>query len=310
MDSRSRRVACALLAVAAWGTACGDKGPDVARREAPEGRGARAATVPAMLAASYNHNRAYLIEDGKVTWGYAMPDSCQDAWFLADGHVLIAGGNRVVEAVPADNRVVWEYRSPEGAETEIHGCQPLADGAVLIGEGGLNRLIEVGRSGAIRREVKLKLPGNAHRQMRIVRKTPRGTYVVACPAATAVFEFDAQGRTLRRIDPESTKAAGIPWRKAHGVEPLENGNLLISTSYGAHVFEIAPDDRIVWSLSPEDVPEIGMNYAAGCRRLPNGNTVCSAYTSTYPLFEVTPDKRVVWKHRDPAIGRITNVALR
>jgi len=48
-----------------------------------------------------------------------------------------------------DGRTIWEYTA--GPDTEVHSCQPLPDGNVLIVENGPCRLIEVDRMGNIAR---------------------------------------------------------------------------------------------------------------------------------------------------------------
>jgi len=269
---------------------------------------AAAGEIPRMIVSSYTKASAYVIDNGKVVWEYRMPGACQDAWMLPGGNVLVSGGNQVVE-VTRDKQVVWKYESPAGIKTEIHSCQPLPGGSTLIGEGGMNRLIEVDRQGQVTKEVKLNLKGGAHLEMRIVRKTPQGTYLVVCPAETAIIEFDSQGRQLRRVGPAQTKDQNVTWKLAHSVEILENGNWLIGTSYGATLFEIDKQDRVVWTLTPQDVPELGFVYAAAVDRLPDGTIVVAAYNSKTPIFAVNRHKKVPWTYQNPQIGAPTNVKI-
>jgi hypothetical protein len=271
----------------------------------------RAADLPTLLVCSYSSNAVYILENGSITWQYSVPGACQDAWLLTNGNVLVAGGHRVVEVTRAEKKVVWEYTSSTNARVEIHACQPLPDGAVLISEGGMKRLIEVGREGRIRAEIPMpRGGGDAHGMTRIARKTDRGTYVACCPYLGAVIEIDAKGNILRTIDANTTKARPeIKWQNIHSVTLLRNGNLLIGTSYGATFFEIDPSDKIVWTLTAADLPaEIALSYAAGAWERENGNLVISAYTSAYPLFEITRAKEVVWKWRtDPQRSRETDL---
>lgn len=48
---------------------------------------------------------------------------------------------------------------------------------------------------------------------------------------------------------------------AGAVQPLSNGNLLVSSSQGGRVFEVAPDDRIVWEWVPPFRPMVAQRYA-------------------------------------------------
>ena len=87
----------------------------------------------------------------------------------------------------------------------------------------------------------------------------------------------------------------IKHRCTHGLAMLDDGNILVSTSYGSCFVELDPKGKVVWSLTPQDLPELKLTYAAGMQRLANGNTICTAYKSSYPIFEVTPDKKILWK---------------
>jgi len=280
-----------------------------------ESAGATAATngdvrIPPLLVSSYSKKATFIVVDGKVVWEYQTGKVCHDSWALPNGNILIPSVDRVIEVARSDKTIVWKYEPPEGIPVEIHSCQPLQNGNVLIGESGPNRLIEVDRSGTIRKEVKVTLNGGAHLSMLIVRKTKDNVYLVCCPHETAVYVFDENGKVRRKITPNETVGhPEIKWQMVHSVRPLANGNLLISTSYGGSFFEIDPENKIVWTLTSHDISEIGLKYASGCQRLANGNLVVSGYDSAYPIFEITPDKKVVWKYQNPEIGFPTDVKV-
>lgn len=268
-----------------------------------------AATPPPMLVASYNKNAAYIIDEaGKVLWECKVPGACQDAWLLADGNVLLSGGNQV-KVVRPDKSIVWEYTSPSGVAVEIHNCQPLSDGRTVIGEGGTGRILELDANGKIVKEIKLSLGGGAHGEFRQVRKTRQGGYVFCNKGPQILFETDADGKTLRRISAEDMAKQGVKWGALHSAELLPTGNLLVGGGYESPVVEIAPEGKIVWKLASEDVPELGFSYSAGLLRLPNGDTVVAAYNSKVKVFEVTKDKTVVWKYDNPEIGNPTHVKI-
>ena len=66
-------------------------------------------------------------------------------------------------------------------------------------------------------------------------------------------------------------------------------------------------------LKPEDVPEIGLKYAAGMQRLKDGTTVLTAFTSGFTLFAVNKEKKVLWKwnpsKKKGYAKRLTNVQV-
>lgn len=55
-----------------------------------------------------------------------------------------------------DKKIVWEYKS--GEKTEVHGCQPLPDGNVLVVECGTCRLLEIAHDGKVAKEIALTPP--------------------------------------------------------------------------------------------------------------------------------------------------------
>ncbi len=273
--------------------------------------------IPDLLVSSYGGG-ATLLEDGRPVWNFGRGvKPCQDAWLLADGNFLIPTGD-IVQIVTPENEVVWSYQGetpaslttkpsdPEKARKwkpkrlEIHSCQPLPEGHVLITECGQGRFVEVNRAGRVVNVIRPEGErADNHGFNRVVRKTKQGTYV-ATLANDRVGEFDADGRPIRMIDSSTTETAGIKWGHVHGLAVLKNGNWLIGTGYGAMFFEITPENEVVWSLKPEDVPEIGLKYAAGCQRLKDGTTVLTSFSkSKYQVFAVNEAKEVVWKWKAP-----------
>ncbi len=68
------------------------------------------------------------------------------------------------------------------------------------------------------------------------------------------------------------------------------------------------NNQVLWSLTPQDIPELDVKYAAGMHYLPSGNLICTTYNSPYPIFEITPDKEVVWKIKaDKTLGKPLHV---
>lgn len=230
---------------------------------------------------------------GQIEWEHPAAHP-QDVWVLPSGNVLFSHVRGAIEVTPdAAKRIVWEYKSPE--KTEVHSCQPLADGAVLIAECGTSRFIEVGRDGAIRKELKIATTSGLHRQFRIVRKLANGHYLAALNGEKLVREYDADGKVLRTI-----AVPGDPYLALR----LPNGNTLISCGDGHKVIEVDPQDKVVWELGENDLPGVPIRFAAGLQRLPNGNTVVAnwgghGHLGEQPqVVEVTPDKKVVWQVND------------
>lgn len=239
-------------------------------------------------------NQARIMEKGKLVRKYPTRGLCQDAWFLENGDVLVTEQVGVTK-FDAGGNVIMRYTAA-GKKNEVHTCQPLPGGGVLVGESGPARLLELDASGKIVKEVMVRdiKFQNPHLHMRGARKNRKGEYGIISSGEMRLIILKPDGATKRIIDLQKLPKS-IKHRYAHSIAFLDNGNLLVSTSYGSCFVELDGDGNMVWSLTPEDLPELGLKYAAGMQRLANGNTICTAYKSKYPIFEVTPDKQIVWK---------------
>lgn len=244
--------------------------------------------------------------DGRVIWEYPAP-MCQDVWKLPNGHVLLTWTRGIKEVTfDADKKLIWEYRAPAG--TEIHNCQPLPDGAVLVAENGTKRLLELGGAGEIRRELPFEsVIKGAHGQCRLARRLSNGHTLLCLTQEHLVRELDADGKPVRTI-----KAPG----DVFGAVRLPNGNTLISCGDGHRVIEVDPADKVVWELTENELPGLPLRFVAGLQRLANGNTVVCNWGGhgrvgqQAHIFELTPDKQVVWQVTDNKVFRaVSNIYL-
>jgi len=254
-----------------------------------------------------DNGRGAIVEvsaEGKISWEYAA-EFPQDVWRLKNGNYLFSTVHGAKE-VSRDKQVVWEYKSPEG--TEVHNCQPLADGSVMICECGTRRIIEIGRDGKIRKElpVAVSTPG-VHMQFRIARKLKDGHYLIAFVGEHVVRELDGNGAVLRSMPTPGD---------VFGAVRLPNGNTLIGCGDGHKVIEVDLHDKVVWSIDENELPGIPLRFVAGVQRLPNGNTVVCNWGGhghigqQALIFEVTRDKKVVWQVTDYNQFRtISNIQL-
>ena len=110
--------------------------------------------------------------------------------------------------------------------------------------------------------------------------------------------------SLAVLDPETgtiTYATGIPARKQHDVDLLENGNLLFFDNRGdfrksgySRIIEINPKNNVIeWSYADD---ALDSKFYGSQTRLENGNTFIVAGSSGR-LIEVTPQKKVAWEYR-------------
>ena len=258
------------------------------------------------LCCDYQGNKVAVVSaDGKIEWEFSCPNP-QDCWRLPNKNYLICYRTGARELTP-DKKTVWEYKAPE--KVEVHSCQPLPDGRVLIAEGGTCRIIEVDRSGNIAKEIKIPASPtlSTHEQVRGVRKAKNGHYFLSLKGDHKVAELDSDGKTIREIK--------IPG-DTHEVVPLPNGHLLITCGDGHKVIELDASEKVVWEINENDLPNNPLRLAAGCQRLPNGNTIVCNYLGhgfigkQSQFFEITRDKKIVWEfHDDQQFKTINQVQL-
>jgi hypothetical protein len=237
---------------------------------------------------------ALVSAEGTVEWEYPYKHP-QDCWVLPNGNFLFCHAGGAIEMTRA-KAIVWEYKA--APRTEVHACQPLPGGLVLVMENGPCRIIEVDRAGQIAREIKLRVPPESvkvHDQFRGVRKTRDGHYFVCRKGEHLVDEIDGGGRVLR-----STPVPG----DVHEALMLPDGHLLVACGEGHRVIEFDAAMKVVWELGENDVPGNPLRLMTGFQRLPNGNTIfCDYLGHGHPgeqphFFEITRDKQVVWQFAD------------
>jgi len=243
---------------------------------------------------------------GQVIWTY--PHGTQDGQVLEDGRILLAvkrceaypNGAVVLAGRDGSENVLWL-----GEQYEIHTAAPLANGRVLIVEGGEQpRLLEVEMSGEVALEIPLQCQtDNFHMGTRMARKLGDGSYLVPHLLDFAVKRYDVGGRVLDTID---TTAPNDP---NHEIRTwpftairLANGRTHVNLTNSNQAVQYGKDGQVEWRLTNEDLPGPWLADPCGGQVLPNGNIVIASYgqqSSDLPkLLEVTPDKKVVWTYYD------------
>jgi hypothetical protein len=237
-------------------------------------------------------------EDGKEIWDSGRAGA-RDGWVLPNGNLLITWGD-VVREFTRDKKVVFEYKkNPENRE--LSTAQRLEDGNTLITELGKKpRLLEVDADAQIVLQFPLQPEtDNGHMQTRMARKLANGNYLVPHLFAFKVKEYTPTGKVVKEFP---TDASDLGGREAKNwpftAIRMDNGNTLICLTHGNKVIEVDADGNVLWKVTNDDLPGNPIDDACGGQRLPNGNTVITAYHAKVgvKLMEVTPEKELVWTY--------------
>lgn len=155
------------------------------------------AAHPLLLCDSGNNRVCVVSAEGKIEWEHPATHP-QDCWRMPGGSYLFCFKDGALELTPAHGKI-WEYKAPTNCE--VHACQPLPNGRVLLVECGPSRIIEVDRQGKIAKEIKLSTSPKIgrHDQFRGTRKTKDGHYLVCFKGEHKVVELDGDGKVLREI---------------------------------------------------------------------------------------------------------------
>jgi hypothetical protein len=247
-----------------------------------------------------NYNRILLVNRGKVIWTYDTQGSWEldDVWLLSNGNVLYSHQTYIEELTPT-KQVVWHRDMP--GNSEVHTCQPLGLDRVMF---GMNQdpnpkiMIVNTKTGAVELEQAMPDGGGlpVHGQLRRMRVTAAGTYVIAWLAKGKVVEYD------KDFKPIWTYSTPRPWSVAR----LHNGNTLLQDENESACKEVDAQGKLVWSLKKSELTIAGANLdgnTQSCERLANGNTVMLIHNPSpghIQAVEVTRDKQVVWALEDYA----------
>ena len=259
--------------------------------------------------------RMFIVRKGQVVWSYDDPEGkgeISDAVLLSNGNVVLAH-QFAVKVVSPEKMVLWNFDAPAG--TEIHTVQAIGKEHVLFIQNGDPAIVKVVNivTGETRKEfpIPVRNPKSVHGQFRHARLTAAGTLLVAHMDFGKVCEYNADGREIW----------SFPADGAWGVEPLKNGNVLITDKRGTR--EVTKHGDTVWAYAKADLPDYKLANLQNAWRLPNGNTLINAWFNQWnskldpanapvQALELTPDKKVVWALRswaEPNLGPATTIQI-
>jgi hypothetical protein len=211
--------------------------------------------------------------------------------------------------------VLWSYDAAErnrpagGGPVEVHSFGRLPDGSTYLAESGAARILIVDRSGAPLHEIPLAVESpDPHRDTRLVRPTPSGTFLVAHEGLGLVREYHRGGAVVWEYavplfgrEPAPGHGFEAYGTQAFGALRLADGDTLISTGNGHGLLRLEPDGTLRWRIGQDDLPGIRLAWTTALQELSNGHLVfgnCHAGPEQPQAIELDTQGRVVWTFRD------------
>lgn len=242
------------------------------------------------------HRLAELSADGKLVWEHKFPSIAVCFRMTKEGRVVFADGGSPtgIQEVDRNHKVVFDYRAKC---EQVLTCDTLPNGNFLVAEQGPCQAVEVTPKGEVVSTVKLQTTEKgAHRQLRCTHQLENG-HILACHEAEAVVrEYDRDGKSVWEYPGVTNVFEALR---------LPNGNTLIGCGTDKRVIEVTSDKKIVWELTPADVPELNLAWITSLQVLKNGNIVVANFLRGQEgkgahAFEVTHNKQkqVVWRFAD------------
>lgn len=235
---------------------------------------------------SLNGGQVIIIDEkDNIIWRYndnlAFPHSSR---LFSDGSIVISDSvnNRVISVDRETKKLVWssdQWTSGSGKLSDgtrlgyPNNVEEVPGGNMLITDRDNNRIIFVDRNGNVIFSFEgIKGPHNGH-------YLGGKKIIFASAPGNRVAQYDAQTNAIREF-------VNLELNEPKDVEPLTNGNTLITDSNNNRVIEVDGNNKIVWEYKG------GLYGPQSAIRLKNGDTLI-VDSFNFRLMEVSPEKKVV-----------------
>ncbi|QZT38005.1 hypothetical protein K5X82_03675 [Halosquirtibacter xylanolyticus] len=268
----------------------------------------RAQSKTIVMAGSGNRKIIKATRRGKILWTYELEKGheCNCVSELDNGNILYSYKKGAAE-ITKDYQVVWNYKAPIG--TEVQSISLTNEENYLVGQcGSPMKVLEINKKGKVIFEMSFDTKlRNPHAQLRRVRKTEKGTYIVPVRKKRTVYEFNKEGAIINEV-----YVGGVPFATV----VLKNNNWLVSCGDGHRLIEINPlTKQIVWEVKENDIEGISLRSVTEAIRLKNGNTIicnwgghAKSLEHQVQVVEIDKHKKVVWKlHDKKKFGQISSL---
>jgi len=232
----------------------------------PNARGRDVQALPdghVLFTMDLTHRVVEIDRSRRVVWTYGAAEGLQvpvAAQRLRNGNTLIGDSQqgKLVE-VDRDGRVVWKYQSPEIGGMRMRNCRRVeagdSAGNTLMAIEAAGKIIEINSAGNV--VWTFEAPGGPRRAPYQALRLPGGNTVIGLADPGEVMEVDRSGKVLRSIGGDHMDIR-LGW--VTGIEPVEDGGLLVSDYLGRRIIEVNREGRVrnEWSTGTRDIASISL----------------------------------------------------
>lgn len=249
---------------------------------------------------NYGANRLIRVNEFNpaMSWMVEIPEGSRDLQKLEGNRLLVSHGNG---AAIYDIKTGKQLKVIAKRYSKIQSARYTKEGFyyLLTIDGKIYKLNSNGE------EVN-RLAIDKDLDVRLLRFTAGGDFLISCKKPKAVIEVNQKG--------EITKEIGLK-DKGYKALPLENGNYLNTAGDSVKIVEVNIEGEILNFVGgKKEHPSLNLDYCSGWDMLSNGNIVMCNWLGhgkhgTAPhLIEFTDGNKAVWNWEDHKTARqVTNV---
>ncbi|MCG8476449.1 MAG: arylsulfotransferase family protein [Cytophagales bacterium] len=262
-----------------------------------------------LLAGSGFHKIVKVNPEGKILWEHPLEkhQECNAVASLGDGKVLYSF-KQGAKAVDSQHNVLWQYDAPKG--TELQSVELLPNGNYLLGQcGNPAKILEFSPENKLVKSISFDTQiSRPHAQFRHVARTPKGTYVLGLFARKVILEVSDKGEILNTFPVNAVPFA---------VEPLANGNWMVSGGDRHNMLEIDPETgREIKQIADGEL-SVPFRFVAEIKELSSGNKlICNwgghskGKAKVAQVILINPENKVIQSINDWSnLGKISAIDL-
>ncbi|MFR9649731.1 MAG: hypothetical protein SNJ33_00360 [Rikenellaceae bacterium] len=236
---------------------------------------------------------------GEIEWSYKTPEKseCNSVAYTKSGNVAFSY-KQGAKCVTLDGDVIFDYKAGEGEE--IQSISEIKGGFLLGVCGTPMRIVELNKKGEVTKNLTYDTGvEKAHSQMRQMRQSNKGGYLLPIIAKKKVVELNKKGEVIAETALENG-AFSI-------VQDKKSGDCYAACGHSGYIYKIDGKSGELSTVSDKKAlsESVNIEYGAEISLLKNGNLMMANWLGhkgdlTQPiLIELTKSGEIVWTMHHP-----------